>query len=160
MYSKISINFTHLLKCVFFFKASNILGCSFPICSSIFDNFVPLFFLLPFSVCCFNSLLCRRLLRNILTDLSKTEPDVNGLKLGSMVVVVVVVVATWKTFKTCSCISSFVLLFLNLFSFSFSFICCCWRKHKEERKLCVKNGLVLLLLNNNEELNFSCCEND
>lgn len=112
---------THLLKCVFFFNASNIFGCNFPICSSIFDNFVPLFFLSPFSACCFNSLLCRRLLRNILTDLSKTEPDVNGLKLGSMVVVVeLLLLFRGKLLKRACVFPLSSCFFLNLF-FHFHF---------------------------------------
>lgn len=70
---------TYLLKCVFFFNASNTFGCNFPIASSIFESFVLFFFLSLFSACCFSCLLCLRLLRNILTERSKTVPDVNGL---------------------------------------------------------------------------------
>jgi hypothetical protein len=77
--NQFSAQFTHLLKCVFRFKISSIFGWSFPSCSSILDNFLPFLFLSFFSAFSFSCLLCRRLLKNMLTERkSTTVPLVNG----------------------------------------------------------------------------------
>lgn len=75
---------TYLLKCVFRFRLSRTFGCSLPSCSSIFVNFFPFFFFSPFSAFSLSCLLWRRLLKNMLTDRSKTVPDVSAWLIWSM----------------------------------------------------------------------------
>lgn len=59
-------------------------------------------------------------------------PDVNGLKLESMTVVVAFVVATWKNFN-------FVYIFLILILFSVGESA---NEKKTKRKLCVEKNIV------------------
>lgn len=74
--------FTHLLKCVFLLRASSILGCNFPICSSSLESVLVLFFLSIFWACSLSCLLCRRLLKNMETLRSSTVPEVKAFALS------------------------------------------------------------------------------